>query len=174
MAFTQELFSIITPIQVDGAHILVLILRVQSSDSARTLHVPYICFGTYYSWFGKSARYDVEMCVRTCLALVHRHLRLFIVIGISFRAIFCPREWFVNILQTLWIFPGEPSPFPSILFVYRIVLFYLQYLPQTKKSLWERIESLQTGVNLMISLVAIFFVNLEGSVAKGRLFRICG
>ena len=65
--------SIITPIQVDGAHILVHILRVMTSDSARNLHVPYICSGTYSSYFGKPERYAVERCVRNCLALVHRH-----------------------------------------------------------------------------------------------------
>ena len=35
---------------------------------------------------------------------------------------------------------------------------------------WERILGSQTGVLLMLSLVANFFVLLEGSVAKGRHF----
>ena len=33
---------------------------------------------------------------------------------------------------------GEPAPCPNILFVYRIVLFYPQHLPQLKKVPGER------------------------------------
>ena len=69
----------------------------------------------------------------------------FIVIGISFRAIFLPPIFFDNFGETFCIFPGEPSPAPNILFVYRIVLFYLRYLSQMKKSLWERPLSFLRG-----------------------------
>ena len=133
----QERFersSILTPIQGDGAHILVHILRVLSLDSARNLHVPYICFVTYSSCFGKSARYAVQRCVRTSLALVHRHLividaRLSSLASLFLRFI-CPRAPYVT-----WVFFfGDPYRLPNIIFVYRIVLFYLRYLPQMEKS----------------------------------------
>ena len=87
----------ISHIHEDGAHILVPVLRGLSAYPARTLHMfrdvlidVYLCYGTYSSCFGKSARYAVNMCVRTSFALLHRHWRSFIVIGISFRAIVMP------------------------------------------------------------------------------------
>ena len=71
-------------------------MRVPSWDSARTPHVPFICFGTYCSSFGKSARYAVEMCVRTSIALVHpRSLSS----ASLFVRLFCP--------QVFWQFCGN-------------------------------------------------------------------
>ena len=110
----------------NGAHNLVPILRVLSTYSVRTLHMFRHVLLDVSACFGKSARYAVERCMRTSLALVHHHPRSFIVIGISFRAIFSSGAPFV----TWKTFSGEPYPSPNILFFYRIVFFYLQYLPQ--------------------------------------------
>ena len=91
---------------------------------ARTLHVPYICFGTYMSCFGKSTIYAVQICVRTCLALAYCHQCSFIVIGISFRTIFLPPWKFCQHFVNFVIFSWWTIPFPLHTFClsHRIIL----------------------------------------------------
>ena len=141
--------------------------------SARTLHMFrhvllnfYICFGTYSSCFGKSTRYAVQRCVRTSLALVHRHWRSFIVIGIYFRAIFCRRSPFENKVNISWW--AIPFPLHTFCLSHRIVLPLIS--ASNEKFPWERIESLQKSVNLMISLVANVFCQPERFSCQGSNF----
>ena len=162
----------ISHIHEDGAHILVPVLRGLSAYPARTLHMfrdvlidVYLCYGTYSSCFGKSARYAVNMCVRTSFALLHRHWRSFIVIGISFRAIFLPTRTFwepsehclVNHTLCLTYFLS----IASYCFIFDICL---KWICPVGTYTWF------TNRGHLDALICCkcFFVLLEGSVAKGR------
>ena len=154
--------------QGNGANNLVPILRVLSTYSARTLHMFWHVLIDVEACFGKSARYAIERCVRTSLALVHRHRRSFIVIGISFCAIFLP---FKNLLRTWGTLSGEPYASHNILFVYCILLFYLRYLPQMNFYFDNVLQGDKQRSSWCSHWSQIFFVSSwEVSVAKVRHF----
>ena len=146
-------------------------MRVPTSDSARTLHVPFICFGTYSSSFGKSARYPVHMCVRTWIALVHpRSLSL----ASLFVPLFCPRQTFSTIWKlSAFFLVNNPLPLTYSLSIASYCFTFDICLDCKSPEGTYRRFPLEGKLDDLIGR-KFFFVNLEGSAAKGRLFRICG
>ena len=99
--------------------------------SARTLHMFWhilLMFRQIREICHREVRDNFPFPRSSSSTLVYRHWHLFLC------DFFAPEKLFVNILSTLWTFPGEPYPSPNILFVYCIVLFYIRYLPQMKNS----------------------------------------
>ena len=106
-----------------------------------------------------------------CVESVHRHRRSFIVINISFSAIFLSTSTFCH----LGVFFLEPHPSPNILFIYRIVLFYIRYLPQMEKSPENLLQGdKQTSSQCSHWSQIVFGVLLGSFSCQGLTFQICG